>query len=171
MSEKPEWFEMTEGEQKPAEVAAKSNKRLLKLALFTAPLVLVGGAMVFADGNGPDDAPNINTTIPSSTSSAIAANTAISTSTKTVASKSITAKQSSDRSSTSIAPSSPNANPSKGTGIQAPSGNGDDGHEGFGGEREHHEGGEREHHEGGEHEGRNGTAPTIPKTGTIATKN
>lgn len=168
MSEKPEWFEMTEGDQKPEPIRTVASKRLIKIAAFTAPLLLVGGAMVFADGHEEEERPNINTTIPSTASNAT---TSSSASTNSVASKSISAQQSSDKTTTPISPNSPKAIPSKGPGIQAPSGNGDDDHEGFGGEREHREGGEREHHERGEHEGRNGTAPTIPKTGTTATKN
>ena len=167
MSEKPEWFELAGEDQTPEQPVVKSKKRLLKLAAFTAPLVLVGGAMVFADGNGPDDAPNINTTIPSSTSSTAAAKTATSNSTNTAASKSITAQQSSEKGSAPSAPAAPSVAASKGAGVQAPSGKGGDDHEGFDGEREHHEDGEREHHD----RDRNGNAPTIPQSGTATTKN
>ena len=132
--------------------------------------MLVGGAMVFADGHEEEERPNINTTIPSVASNTTTTSTT--TSTNAGASKSISAQQSSEKSPSPISPNSansPKAIPSKGPGIQAPSGNGDDDHEGFGGEREH-EGREGGHHERGEHEGRGGTAPTIPKTGTT-TKN
>ena len=167
MSEKPEWFELAGEEHAPEQPVIKSKKRLLKLAVFTAPLVLVGGAMVFADGNGPDDAPNINTSIPSASASTTTANKATSTSTNTAASKSITAQQSSDKTSAPTAPSAPSAAASKGLGVQPPSGKGGDDHEGFNGEGEHHDGGEREHHD----RDHNGTAPTIPKSGTATTKN
>ena len=167
MSEKPEWFELAGEDRAPELPVAKSKKRLLKLAAFTAPLVLVGGAMVFADGHEEEERPNINTTIPSVASNTTTTSTT--TSNNAGASKSISAQQSSEKSPSPISPNSPKAIPSKGPGIQAPGGNGDDDHEGFGGEREH-EGREGGHHERGEHEGRGGTAPTIPKTGTT-TKN
>jgi hypothetical protein len=49
-------------------------RRLFKLALFAAPVLLVlsvGGAMVFADSEGGDDAPNIDTTISHTSTSGI----------------------------------------------------------------------------------------------------
>ena len=51
MSEKPEWFEMASDDSKPSEPKFKSKKRIAKIAIFTAPLLLVGGAMVFAEGD------------------------------------------------------------------------------------------------------------------------
>ena len=175
MSEKPEWFELAGEDQKPELPVAKSKTLFLKIAIFTAPLVLVGGAMVFADGEGgDDDRPNIDTTITSTnTGSAIAS--AATASDQTTSGNSVA----------NPAPATP-ATPAtkKGVGVAAPGtnmgpGDGDGDHQGFfggddddeGREHEGREGGEREHHERGEHEGRSGTAPVIPKAGTTTTKN
>ena len=46
MSEKPEWFQMASEDPTPTEPKLKSKKRIAKIAMFTAPLLLVGGAMV-----------------------------------------------------------------------------------------------------------------------------
>ena len=64
MTEKPEWFELAGEDQKPESSKQKRpKKRVLKVALFAAPLILVGGAFVAAQGEGgPDDAPaNVGT--------------------------------------------------------------------------------------------------------------
>ena len=55
MTEKPEWFELA-GEDSPQ--SPKPKKRLVKVALIAAPLVLIGGAFVAAQGEGGDDAPS-----------------------------------------------------------------------------------------------------------------
>lgn len=168
MSEKPEWFKLTEGDEKPEIAPVSSSKRFAKLALFTLPLMLVGGAMVFADGEEGDDRPNIDTTITStvSTASAVANSEAPKHNVNAV-------KISQPSTAVVSAPSvaAPNAN--KGLGVPAPSANRedeDDAHEGFGEEREHREGREREHHER-DRDGRNGIAPTIPQSGSSTTKN
>ena len=168
MSEKPEWFELAGEDQKPELPVAKSKALFLKIALFTAPLVLVGGAMVFADGEGgDDDRPNIDTTITSTnTGSAIAS--AATASDQTTSGNSVA----------NPAPAAPTTK--KGVGVAAPGtnkgpGDGDGDHQGFiGGDDDeggNHEGREGGNHERGEHEGRSGTAPVIPKTGTTSTKN
>lgn len=164
MSEKPEWFQLTDGDQKPEPEAKRASKRFVKIAAFTAPLLLVGGAMVFADGEESDDRPNINTTLSSGTG------TTASVSSDEHPTESAPAVQISNPKTAAVnAPSaaSPSSIASKGPGIQAPSGQGGDDHDGFSGEREHREGGEREHHD----RERNGTAPTIPQSGTSTTKN
>jgi hypothetical protein len=141
MSNKPEWFEMASGEQSPEVATPKSKKRIAKIALLTVPLLLVGGAMVFAEGDGEgDDAPKIDTTISSSTSA------------NTVSDQSATTTNSTSSNSTSNGVASPSTTTQKGVGVQPPSAKGgDDDNEGFIG-RGDHEGRER-HHEGGEHEG------------------
>lgn len=164
MSEKPEWFQLTDGDQKPEPTTARASKRFVKVAAFTAPLLLVGGAMVFADGHDEDERPKIDTTISTSTSQG--SNNSESQSTPQIKK----ASTSNNGVISNQAINSPSSAP-KSPGISAPSGNGDDDHEGFGGEREHHDGVEREHRERGEHGDRNGQAPTIPKSGTSTTKN
>ena len=67
MSEKPEWFEMAAEDPTPTEPKLKLKKRIAKIAMFTAPLLLVGGAMVFAEGDDNDDAPKMDTAIPTAT--------------------------------------------------------------------------------------------------------
>ena len=52
MTETPEWFELTADDQGPKQ---PKRKRFLKIALITAPLILVGGAVVAATHH--DDAP------------------------------------------------------------------------------------------------------------------
>ena len=171
MSEKPEWFELSESDQQPEAPRAKSNKRLLKVALFTAPLLLVGGAMVFAEGEGDDDdRPNIDTTITSTNAGSAGTSAATASDQKSTGNSVVNPVP--------AAPAAPAAK--KGVGVAAPGTNkgpgDDDGdHQGFFGgddddEGREHEGREGGHHERGEHEGRGGTAPTIPKTGTT-TKN
>ena len=164
MSEKPEWFELAGEDQTPEKPVAKSKKRLLKLAAFTAPLVLVGGAMVFADGHDEEERPNIDTTISTSTSQS----SNVSESQVTPQVKNVPTSQNGAVSAKEI--NSPTTAPKK-PGISAPSATNDDNHEGFSGEREHQDGVEREHHERGEHGDRNGQAPKIPQSGTSTTKN
>ena len=168
MSEKPEWFKLTEGEENPEIATVNTGKRFAMLALFTLPLMLVGGAMVFANGDEGDDRPNIDTTITStvSTASTVANSEAPKHNANAVKISTPTAAV---VNATEIA--TPNAN--KGAGVPAPSANrgDDDGeHEGLSDGREHRDGGEREHHDRNQ-EGRNGTAPTIPQSGASTKKN
>lgn len=160
MSEKPEWFEMTEGDQMPEPIRTSASKRFIKVAAFTAPLLLVGGAMVFADGHEEDERPNIDTTISTSTTA-----TQSSTNSAGEVNPEIKVANNSAKpvNAPAIAPKSP--------GLSAPSAKDDDDHEGFGEEREHNDGEEREHRERGEHHDRRGPAPTIPQSGTSTTKN
>lgn len=53
MSEKPEWFELAGEEQRPQ--SPKPKNRLLKVALISAPLILIGGIYVTAQGEGGGD--------------------------------------------------------------------------------------------------------------------
>jgi hypothetical protein len=176
MSEKPEWFKLTDEEQPPASANPKVGKRFAKVALLTVPLVLAGGAMVFADGED-DDRPNIDTTMTSTNSTSGVA--AMTSSANEIGSSGNTKSTGvSVKAEQVIAPSTKAiANPGsqKGVGVPAPSGNkgDDDGdHQGFfGGDDDEHEGREGSHHERGEHSDRKGVAPTIPKSGTTTTKN
>ena len=146
MSNKPEWFELADKEPTPNGAPKfKSTKRLAKIALLTAPLLIIGGALVFAEGDEGDDAPKMDTTIPTATvNSATTANQSnASTSIKVsqASSKNLTANTSGDVAN----PATNNPTTSKsgtGVGVPAPSGRGG----------EEHEGRERPHHEGGEHE-------------------
>lgn len=58
---KPEWFEMTEGENNPR---PNRGKKVLKVVALTAPLLIVAGGIVVAQtGNsGPADAVNAGPT-------------------------------------------------------------------------------------------------------------
>ncbi len=68
MSNKPEWFELADEEPTPNDAPKfKSTKRMAKIALLTAPLLIIGGALVFAEGDESDDAPKMDTTIPTAT--------------------------------------------------------------------------------------------------------
>jgi hypothetical protein len=165
MSEKPEWFEMTDGEKKPEIDEVKTNRRFIKVALFTAPLLLVGGAMVFADGHDEEDRPNIDTTL----------STSITGTTITSASNTQSNSDSNIKNATSAKPTPVN---SKGAGVAEPNENrgpGDGDHPDFNGDGDHtppaFPGGERPHRERGERGDRNGSAPTIPQSGTSTTKN
>jgi hypothetical protein len=168
MSEKPEWFEITEGDQKPAEI--KPKRSLLKIAAVALPLVVVGTFAVGANGE-EDDAPNVPHSIESTNSSSSNAstqndNTSVAESPKTSTPSTKVTAVTNPITSTPEKP---------GIGVQPPKGDGDDDHEGFeGGEHkrfdgDNHEG--REHHrEGGEREGR-ASAPKIPQPGTSTSKN
>ena len=169
MSEKPEWFEMASDDSKPSEPKFKSKKRIAKIAIFTAPLLLVGGAMVFAEGDESDDAPKMDTTIPTATtnssdnsanSTAVIENASTSNRTSNATSKSAANTKNisissnnanssdSSKSDSNVGIANPATNNSgTGVGVPKPSGRGGDdgGHEGR--ERRHGEG-----HEGGEHE-------------------
>jgi hypothetical protein len=147
MTEIPEWFKMTEGDQKPAEFAPKPKRNLFKVAAITAPLLIVGAVVFGATGEAEEEgsAPAINTTLTTTSSST----TAIPASTTT---------QQSSSAGVANPPSAPIAKP--GVGVPMPSGKGeredDDNHGFFGGdddddehEGREHEGRERHHEEGG----------------------
>ena len=131
MSKKPEWFVLAEEEQiADTENKRKSKKLFAKIVILTAPLLLLGGALVFAEG---DDAPKTNSTHK--------------TATVNRTSHSIQVSQASTRNisaSTSGGVANPaTSNSAAGVGVPAPSGRGGEEDEG----RERHE---RPHHEGGE---------------------
>jgi len=134
MSKKPEWFVLAEEEQiADTENKRKSKKLFAKIVILTAPLLLLGGALVFAEGDESDDAPKTNSTH--------------TTATVKSTSHSIQVSQASTRNisaSTSGGVANPaTSNSAAGVGVPAPSGRGGEEHEG----RERHE---RPHHEGGE---------------------
>jgi hypothetical protein len=131
MSEKPEWFQITEGDEKPE--AKKSKRGFLKIAAVALPLVVVGAVAVGANGE-EDDASQFS---PKITSNASTSNATAQTGTTSIAKSSNTASNSPKVSTIS--------NPS--TGVQPPKGGGDDDHEGF-------EGGENKRFDGDNHEGR-----------------
>lgn len=59
---KPEWFEMTEGEKRPAPARAK---KVIKVVALTAPLLIVAAGVVIAQSgeSGPADAVNATPTV------------------------------------------------------------------------------------------------------------
>ena len=154
MSEKPEWFQITEGDQKPLESVPKSKNRLVKFAVFTAPLVLIGAVALGANEEFEDDehAPAIDTTLSTSTNSTdvVFSETNSKTSKTTLA----TSVNSIKPAAVGIAnPDSPNSNATSagkvGVGVPMPTGKGgDDDREGHH-EREGHA--KSENHESGEH--------------------
>jgi len=146
MSNKPEWFELADKEPTPNGAPKfKSTKRLAKIALLTAPLLIIGGALVFAEGDEGDDAPKMDTTIPTATVNSTTTANQSNASTSIKVSQASTKKVSTNTSSgvTKAETNNPATNnPATGVGVPAPSGRGG----------EEHEGRERPHHEGGEHE-------------------
>ena len=151
MSEKPEWFEMASEDPKPSEPKLKSKKRIVKIALLTAPLLLVGGAMVFAEGDDSDDAPKMDTTIPTATAANSTSSTSSTNSTAVVQNASTSNTTSNSQKSSTNTKSKNNVgvvnpatnNSGTGVGVPKPTGRSDDEVR----ERPHGEG-----HEGGEHE-------------------
>ena len=146
MSNKPEWFELADEEPTSNNAPKfKSTKRMAKIALLTAPLLIIGGALVFAEGDESDDAPKMDTTIPTATVNSSTntgqSNSATSVKVSQASTKNLTANTSSVV--TDPAANLPATNNSKkGVGVPAPSGRGGEEHEGR--ERPHHEGGETE---------------------------
>lgn len=141
MSETPEWFKMTEGDQKPAEIAPKPKKHLFKVAAITAPLLIVGAVVFGATGEAEEEenAPAFDTTLTTTSSST----TAIPASTTT---------QQSSSAGVANPASAPIAKP--GVGVPMPNAKGEredgDDHGFFGGDDDdEHEGRERHHEEGG----------------------
>lgn len=146
MSNKPEWFELADEEPTPNDAPKfKSTKRMAKIALLTAPLLIIGGALVFAEGDESDDAPKMDTTIPTATvnssTNTSQSNTATSIKVSQASIKNVSASASGGV--TSPATNNPTtSNKATGVGVPAPSGRGGEEHEGR--ERPHHEGGENE---------------------------
>ena len=142
MTETPEWFELTNNEENSS--SNKPNKpknpkkRIAKVLAFTVPLLIVGGAMVFAEGEGElDDAPPapvIQTT--TETANQNSDQGAIGTDSGNIATNSSTTTKSATAKAAGVA--NPAKSSKQGVGVPKPQG----------GEREGHEG-----HEGGEHEG------------------
>ena len=146
MSNKPEWFELADEEPTSNDALKfKSTKRMAKIALLTAPLLIIGGALVFAEGDESDDAPKMDTTIPTATVNSSTntgqSNTATSIKVSQASTKNVSASTSGGV--TSPATNNPTtSNKATGVGVPAPSGRGGEEHEGR--ERPHHEGGENE---------------------------
>ena len=146
MSNKPEWFELADEEPTPNDAPKfKSTKRMAKIALLTAPLLIIGGALVFADGDESDDAPKMDTTIPTATVNS-STNTGQSNSATSVKVSQASTKNLTTNTSSGVTDPAANLpatnNSKKGVGVPAPSGRGGEEHEGR--ERPHHEGGENE---------------------------
>jgi len=155
MSEKPEWFQITEDEQSTLEPKAE-KRNLFKILAVSLPLVIAGAVLVGATGEADDDenAPAINTTIPSSTSSNTSNASTESSNTDAGSNSAIVVSTITTSKSAGVSnPAAPNSNaPSVGkvgVGVPMPTGKGDDdGREGHR-EREGHK--KSENHESGEH--------------------
>jgi hypothetical protein len=162
MSEKPEWFKITEDDVSPTENPSK--KSFLKVLAVTLPLLVAG--VVAVNANGDSD-------------SKVSQTEENATSVTTVSNESTEAAQSSAIIST--------ATVSKSVGVPlptAPNGGDEDGHQGFrpdhddddddfeGFRPDHDDDEDDDGHEKRErhHEGRR-TAPTIPQPGTTSTIN
>ena len=148
MTERPEWFELA-GEDKSPE-SPKPKRRLLKVALIAAPLILVGGAFVAAQGEG-DDAPANASTLSNGSVNNSATVSSGSQQSETVApaqnpvtKNTLPAKSKagiSDPNQSSGLANGPAANdPDHGAGLDRPKRIGDDENEGF------HPEGDGEHH-------------------------
>lgn len=142
MSEKPEWFQITEGDEKPE--AKKSKRGFLMIAAVALPLVVVGAVAVGANGE-EDDAPQFS---PKITSNVSTSNATAQTGTTSIAKSSNNPSKVSTISNPSNGSPANPANPANpGIGVQPPKGGGDDDHEGF-------DGGEHKRFDGDNHEGR-----------------
>ena len=138
MSEKPEWFEISEDGNEPnrpknrenREHGEKGKKNLYKFALLAAPLVLIGAVAGAASGEDDDAKPAIDTTI-TSTNSGSANNESVAPASTSTNNSAVGVANPASGSSVKSA--------KKGVGVPKPSGKGE------------HEG--REGGEGGEHDG------------------
>lgn len=142
MSERPEWFELTA--EDPAEPIKQPKRKFLKFALLGVPLLMVGSAMVFAEGKSEAE---------ENPSHSITEMTSIENSEPQ---KVISNIDSPDNSTVQ----KPKTISSSNIGIKPPTGNREDDDE-F--EEREHEGREHEGRERGEHREREG-APKIPTT-------
>ena len=173
MTETPEWFQIPDS---PEPEPQRPRRITLKVALMTAPLLLIGGAVVFAEnGNEGDDQPNVptltattnthNTQSTVSTSATTAsdkvnrANETIVTTSKASVSKKINnvkktvvTVNSSATTKNTVVDSAPNSSTGSGGGIKNPGlPNGKDSDHG-GLDRHKRPEGSENHQEGGEHQ-------------------
>ena len=157
MTETPEWFQLPD---EPKSEPRKPKRITLKIALFTLPLLLVGGVMVFGEnGAEGEDQPNLPTL--NSTSTQSANTSTLKTSNATVVTKKVTKKSTVSKKSNgvTIANSSnsnatvpaPNGLNQSGNGIKNPGlpSKSDPDH-GAGLDRHKRQGGQHEDHEGGQ---------------------
>ena len=157
MTETPEWFQLPD---EPKSEPRKPKRITLKIALFTLPLLLVGGVMVFGEnGAEGEDQPNLPTL--NSTSTQSANTSTLKTSNAPVVTKKVTKKSTVSKKSNgiTIANSSnsnatvpaPNGIKQSGNGIKNPGlpSKSDPDH-GAGLDRHKRQGGQHEDHEGGQ---------------------
>ena len=175
MSERPEWFELTEGDKRSNSNKQKPSRNIFIRALaIGVPLVIVGSAMVFAEGDSEaEEIPQSAVVQSTQSTTATAAADSQSDSNSLINSDNTSGNSSNDNSGNSVnsasAPKNPtftDPNSNKGLGVPAPSGNREDSDEHEGREHEGREGGEhreREGREGREHRERE-NAPKIPTT-------
>jgi hypothetical protein len=146
MTEKPDWFKISEADQKPSELAPRPKNHLFRIAAVAVPLVLVGAIAVGANGEAEEEnAPPIDTTLTtSSNTSTTSGLTTATTSNKSSAGTVATSVQTKTSTVVGVAnPASANSKNGKGFGVPMPTGKGgDDGREGHI---------KSENHESGEH--------------------
>lgn len=153
MSEKPDWFELA-GEESQPEVR-KAKRPLFKVALIAAPLLLVGAAVVAANGEEEGSGPKISPIASASpTASNPVTDNSASATPKASSSKvkiKIKAKVSKSPATAVTKPTATSSKPA--VGVPAPKANGgdDDGHV-------------ENHQPGDHHRERNGAAPKIPNS-------
>lgn len=162
MTEKPEWFELTADEpgspRKEPRASKRSKNPLIRIIAVAVPLVIVGSAMVLAEGDS--EAEELTTT--AINQSAEVTNSV--SAPKQSDDAPVANSNSNSNSNNSLAAPNAPTTPQKGLGVSAPTGNRDDDegeeHEG----REHEGREEGEHHERGEHRerGEHENAPKIP---------
>lgn len=132
MTEKPEWFELTGDDQKPnvnnSVTRTAPKNRLIRILAVAIPLVIVGSAMVFAEGGSEAEEPPSNSVTQNSIASD---NSTVSDNNLKVNSSTVDApNQTANTTNTT----------KKGIGVPAPTGRSGD-----------REGREHEGREGGEH--------------------
>ena len=146
MTETPEWFQL---QDEPEQEPKKRRRITLKIALFTLPLLLIGGVMVFgengAEGEDQPNLPTLSSAAPSS--SAKAATTIIKKTSNPKVNKVITPKNS-NKSNASNVSSGLNGNNSGIKNPGLPSKNDPD--HGAGLDRHKRPGEHHEDHEGGQ---------------------
>ena len=169
MTETPDWFQIPDS---PEPEPKRPRRITLKVALITAPLLLIGGAVVFAqNGNEGDDQPNLPTlTATTNTQSTVSTSTTSASDNVNRANETIatTSKASVSKKMNSVKETVVTANSSKTTkstaGVSAPNGltgsggvknpglpNGKDSDHG-GLDRHKRPEGQENHQEGGEHQ-------------------
>jgi len=141
MTEKPEWFELTGDDQKPhvnnSVTRTAPKNRLIRILAVAIPLVIVGSAMVFAEGGSEAEEPPSNSVTQNSIASD---NSTVSDNNLKVNSSTVDAPNQTTNTTNTINTTKTTKTTKKGIGVPAPTGRSGD-----------REGREHEGREGGEH--------------------